>query len=127
MQISKNLKTYEFKLSILISLIILFLIYLFNYSQSTISMLLIILTILLGFGIFLPTKLIFLSKIWKKLALILSYIISPLVTFILFFIIFTPYGIILKLFGRDPLLQKKTRSSWTSNLFDKEINFNKEY
>ena len=90
-------------------------------------MLLIILTILLGFGIFLPTKLIFLSKIWKKLALILSYIISPLVTFILFFIIFTPYGIILKLFGRDPLLQKKTRSSWTSNLFDKEINFNKEY
>lgn len=127
MQISKNLKTYEFKLSILISLIILFLIYLFNYSQSTISMLLVILTILLGFGIFLPRKLIFLSKIWKKLALILSYIISPLVTFILFFIIFSPYGIILKLFGRDPLLQKKTRSSWTSNFFDKEINFNKEY
>ena len=127
MQISKNLRSYEFKLSILLSLIILLFIYFFNYSSLTISILLLFITLLMLFGIFFPTKLVFLSNIWKKLAIILNYVVSPIITFLLFFIIFSPYGIILKIFGRDPLMKKKMLSSWTSHSYDKEIDFNKEY
>lgn len=127
MQISKNLRSYEFKLSTLISIIILLLIYFFKYSSLTSSILLLIIATLMFFGIFFPTKLVFISNLWKKLAITLNYIVSPIITFLLFFIIFSPYGIILKIFGRDPLMQKNTRSSWTSNSYDKEINFDKEY
>ena len=127
MQLSKNIKTYEFKLSLLISFIILVLIYFFDYAQLTTSILIFTSVILICLAIFLPSKLIFLSKIWKKIALILSYIISPIITFLLFFLIFSPYGIVLKFFGRDPLMKKKANSSWTSNSYDREINFDKEY
>ena len=127
MQLSKNIKTYEFKLSILIFLIILVLTYFFDYAQSTTSILIFIGVLLICLAIFSPSKLTFLSKIWKKLAIILNYIISPIVTFLLFYIIFVPYGMVLKLFGRDPLMKKNTNSSWTSYSYDREINFDKEY
>lgn len=127
MKLSKNFKTYEFKLVLLISTIIGVLIYFSNYSPLIILILISLSAILISLAIFSPSKIIFLSKLWKNLAKIINFIISPIIKFIIFFIIFTPYGILLRAFGRDSLLKKSTTSSWTSYYYDKEINFDKEY
>ena len=57
-----------------------------------------------------------LNKLWMKFGMLLSIIISPLVMGLIFFFIFTPAGVIMKLFGRDELnlrLNKKS-SYWIS-------------
>ncbi len=55
------------------------------------------------------------NKLWMKLGLILGKFISPIVMGVIFFLIFTPIGIIMRLFGRDELLLrlKKKHSYWT--------------
>ena len=44
-----------------------------------------------------------LNKLWMIFGLILGKIISPIVMGVIFFIIFTPIGVIMRLFGRDEL------------------------
>ncbi len=55
------------------------------------------------------------NKLWMKLGLILGKFISPIVMGVIFFLIFTPIGILMRLFGRDELLLrlKKKHSYWT--------------
>ena len=52
-----------------------------------------------------------LNKGWVKFGELLGKIIAPFVMFMVFFIILTPIGIILKLFGKDLLKIKKNKSS----------------
>lgn len=56
-----------------------------------------------------------LNKLWMNFGLVLGMIVSPIVMGAIFFIIFTPIGILMRLFGRDELLlQFKTKASyWT--------------
>ena len=56
-----------------------------------------------------------LNKLWMSFGLVLGMIVSPIVMGAIFFIIFTPIGILMRLFGRDELLlQFKTKASyWT--------------
>ncbi len=56
-----------------------------------------------------------LNQLWMSFGLALGMIISPIVMGFIFFIIFTPIGIFMRLFGRDELfLQFKNKSShWT--------------
>tara|TARA_B100000575_G_C22928015_1_gene537935 strand:- start:166 stop:543 length:378 start_codon:yes stop_codon:yes gene_type:complete len=56
-----------------------------------------------------------LNKGWVKFGELLGRIIAPFVMFLVFFIILTPIGIILKMFGKDLLKIKKnrlTKSYW---------------
>ena len=54
-----------------------------------------------------------LNKLWMGLGLVLGMIVSPIVMGAIFFIIFTPIGILMRLFGRDELLlQFKTKPSY---------------
>jgi hypothetical protein len=54
-----------------------------------------------------------LNKLWMGFGLVLGTIISPIVMGAIFFIIFTPIGILMRLFGRDELLlQFKTKPSY---------------
>ena len=56
-----------------------------------------------------------LNRGWVKFGELLGRIIAPFVMFLVFFIILTPIGIILKLFGKDLLKIKKnklTKSYW---------------
>ena len=56
-----------------------------------------------------------LNKLWIGFGLILGMIVSPIVMGAIFFIIFTPIGILMRLFGRDELLlQFKTKPSYWS-------------
>ena len=56
-----------------------------------------------------------LNKLWMSFGLVLGMIVSPIFMGVIFFMIFTPIGILMRLFGRDELLlQFKTKPSyWT--------------
>ena len=54
-----------------------------------------------------------LNKLWMSFGLVLGMIISPIVMGAIFFIIFTPIGIFMRLFSRDELLlQFKNKPSY---------------
>ena len=55
-----------------------------------------------------------LNKLWMYFGLLLGKIISPIVLGIIFFGLFTPYGIVMRLLGRDELCLKiqKNKSHW---------------
>jgi hypothetical protein len=82
------------------------------------------------FGL-LNSKLLFpLNWLWYKFGLLLSKLFSPIILFFLFFIIISPYGLILRLFNNDikNLKKKKLKneSYWGKDNNDK-INFDKQF
>ena len=65
-----------------------------------------------------------LNRLWMSFGLVLGMIVSPIVMGAIFFMIFTPIGILMRLFGRDELLLKfKTKPSyWTKRNNDLQSN-----
>ncbi len=57
-----------------------------------------------------------LNKLWMRFGLLLSMIVSPIVLGVIFFGLFTPYALIMKVFGRDELRLKikKVETHWKS-------------
>ena len=55
-----------------------------------------------------------LNKLWFKFGIFLGKIISPLIMGIIFFLVVTPIGLIMKIFGKDVLNLKynKNQSYW---------------
>ena len=54
-----------------------------------------------------------LNRLWMGFGLVLGMIVSPIVMGVIFFAIFTPIGILMRLFGRDELLlQFKNKPSY---------------
>jgi hypothetical protein len=76
------------------------------------------LSVSLGFlvlALVLPKSLAPLNWGWTKIGLLLHKIVSPIVLGVLFFLVFTPTGVVMRLFGGDPLrlrLEPKTVSYW---------------
>ena len=64
---------------------------------------LIISTIFLILGILNSNLLSPLNKLWFKFGILLGKIISPIVMGIIFFLVVTPIGLIMRLFGKDVL------------------------
>ena len=72
------------------------------------------------FGIFLiititnADALLPLNKLWMKFGILLGMIISPIIMGIIFFVIFTPIAILMRLSGRDELRLrlKKKKTHW---------------
>lgn len=62
--------------------------------------------------------------IWMRLAFILSWINTRIILFIMFYLIFTPIGIVIRLFGTDLLKRKidKAKSSYWVNPDKKAFN-----
>ena len=54
------------------------------------------------------------NKLWFKFGILLSKIISPLIMVIIFFLVVTPIGLIMRIFGKDVLNLKynKNQSYW---------------
>ena len=79
-----------------------------TYVFATISITLFFITIIKADLLLYP------NKLWIKFGLLLGMIISPIVLGILFFVLFTPTAIIMKLYGRDELRIKfkKSTSYW---------------
>jgi len=56
-----------------------------------------------------------LNFVWTKLGLLLGRIVNPVMTALMFFLVFTPAGLIGRMLGKDPLRLKKTpeaKSYW---------------
>ena len=47
-----------------------------------------------------------LNKLWMRFGQLIGMIISPIVLGTIFFVIFTPYGLVMRLLGRDELRLK---------------------
>lgn len=78
------------------------------YVFATISITLFFITIIKADLLLYP------NKLWIQFGLILGMIISPIVLGVLFFVLFTPTAILMKIFGRDELRIKfkKNTSYW---------------
>ena len=56
-----------------------------------------------------------LNKLWFKFGILLGKIISPIIMGIIYFLVVTPIGLLMRLFGKDVLnlkLNKKESSYW---------------
>ena len=71
--------------------------------------------ILLFFTIVKDSILLPLNKLWMRFGILLNIIISPIILGIIYFGLFTPIAIVIKLSGRDELrLKLKKQSYWIS-------------
>jgi len=57
-----------------------------------------------------PKVLAPLNKIWFRFGLLLGAIVAPVVMGLLFFLVVTPTGLIMRALGKDPLRQRPGRS-----------------
>jgi hypothetical protein len=56
-----------------------------------------------------------LNKLWMRLALLLNRVVSPVVLAVLYFAVMTPFGLMMRAFGRDPMRRRfepATASYW---------------
>ena len=69
-----------------------------------------------------PDLLLPVNKAWMTLGYLLGYIVSPIVIGSIFFVIFTPISIFLKIIGRDELklLNKNSDSYWRKRQLNKD-------
>jgi len=54
-----------------------------------------------------------LNFLWFKLGMLLGAIIAPLVMILVYFCVVTPTGLLMRLFGKDPLLLKRDPTAKT--------------
>ena len=75
---------------------------------------LIISTVFLILGLLNSKTLLPLNKIWFKFGILLGKIISPLIMGLIFFVVVTPIGLLMRLFNKDLLNLKfnKSKSYW---------------
>lgn len=67
-----------------------------------------VITTLLNADLLLP-----LNKVWMRFGLLLGMIISPIVMGVIFFGLITPYGVVMRISGRDELrIKDKTAESY---------------
>lgn len=55
-----------------------------------------------------PAVLAPLNRLWAKVGLLLSKIVNPVIMALLFFVVITPIGLIMRALGKDPLRLKTT-------------------
>ena len=61
----------------------------------------------------LPRILTPLNKVWTRLSLLLHRIVSPVVLGVLFFLVITPLGLLMRLLGKDPLRLRRDANAST--------------
>lgn len=59
--------------------------------------------VLLLLGIFAPSRLAVLNRIWLKLGAIIAKVVNPIVLALLFYLVVTPMALIMRLTGKRPL------------------------
>lgn len=69
----------------------------------------------LAAALFFPALLKPLAKIWMKIGLLLHKVMNPLILGVVFFLVFTPFGLLLRAFGMKFLKlgwEKNAKSYW---------------
>jgi saxitoxin biosynthesis operon SxtJ-like protein len=62
-------------------------------------------------ALLLPAALAPLNRLWGRFGLLLHKVTSPLVLGFLFFLVITPMGMLMRLFGKDPLRLRRDAES----------------
>ena len=65
----------------------------------------------LALALIYPALLAPLARLWMKFGLLLHRIVSPIALGIMFFLVITPMGLLMRLFGKDPLRLRFDRSA----------------
>ena len=95
--------------------------YFFYGNKQTIAVLLIALSALfIAVSLFKDDLLFPLNKLWMRLGILLGTIVSPIVLAILFFFMFTPIAIGMKIFKRDELMLKPSNADSFWKLRDQD-------
>lgn len=71
--------------------------------------------VFLFFALVFPKALAPLNWVWTRFGQLLHKLVSPIILGLLFFVVFTPIGILMRLFGADPLrlrFDAKAESYW---------------
>lgn len=110
---------YSFTFIFFVASIIFFYLNKITFSLILLSFCLIILVI----TITKPNLLSGFNYLWNRFALILNRIISPIVIFILFFFIITPFGILARLFSQD---LKKVSGKFDKKAFSNFVDYDKK-
>ena len=67
-----------------------------------------------------PNMFEYFNHLWSKIAIILHYIISPIIIFLIFFLIITPFGLIGRFFSKDLKKISGIKIENSSNFLDYE-------
>ncbi|MEP3274907.1 MAG: SxtJ family membrane protein [Stappiaceae bacterium] len=59
--------------------------------------------VLMALGLVAPSTLTVPNRLWMKLGLLMAKIINPLVLGLVYLVVITPIGLLLQLFGKDPM------------------------
>jgi hypothetical protein len=59
-----------------------------------------------GWGLIAPNSLRPVYKIWMRFGLMLSKITTPIIMGLVFYVVITPFGLMRRLFGDDPMARK---------------------
>tara|TARA_B110001450_G_C17188520_1_gene306360 strand:+ start:60 stop:458 length:399 start_codon:yes stop_codon:yes gene_type:complete len=79
-------------------------IYFFYLKSNNVGYIFSSLTIIFIITTFLKAELLLpLNKLWMRFGLLLGMIVSPIVLGVIFFGIFTPYGFVMRIMGRDEM------------------------
>lgn len=111
-------KKFAYNFSIIFLIIALILLYLKIFDLFYLFLFLSVL-FLIG-GKLKPKLFKYLNYGWNKFALILHHIISPVIIFLIFFTIITPFGVLGRLFSSDLKKIKGLEIGKSSNFFDYE-------
>jgi len=60
-----------------------------------------------------PSALAPLNRLWFKLGLLLHRVVSPIALGIMFFLVFTPMGLLMRAMGKDPLRLRRDANAQT--------------
>ena len=76
---------------------------------------LVVAAVLLMLALIYPKSLAVPNRLWQKFGLLLNKIVTPIVMGVMFYLIFTPFGLVMRLFGKDLLslrLVSQAKSYW---------------
>ena len=74
-----------------------------------------------------PNLLTFINRLWIQLGILLGKIISPIVMGLVFFIVLTPIGILVKILKKDVMGLKRGGSTYWINREDKLQSMKKQF
>jgi hypothetical protein len=77
--------------------------------------------VFLGLGFLWPRALTHPYRLWMAFALVLGAVVNALILSVVFYLLLTPIGLVMRLFGRDPMHRKFDRratSYWTERPTD---------
>ena len=66
--------------------------------------------------------------IWMKFAAVLAWVNTRIILIVMFYLVFTPIGLIMKLFGSDQLglrMEKEKESYWIKK--DGKVNYERQF